>query len=81
MENSNLNHYQTWVTSNLITRKQAAEITGQSFAAFSQTIKQGRIKPFVEIGEGSGPGMVRLYLKSDIEAYAKQLQAKKQRQQ
>ncbi|HGF7600565.1 hypothetical protein AB1I58_00180 [Enterococcus hirae] len=81
MKNSELNHYQNWVTSNLITRKQAAEITGQSHSAFSQTIKQGRIKPFVEIGEGSGPGIIRLYLKSDIESYAKQLQEKKQKHQ
>lgn len=81
METNELSEYQTWIKSNLITRKQAADITGQSYTAFSQTIKQGRIKPFVEIGESSGPAIVRLYLKSDIEEYAKQLKAKKQKQQ
>lgn len=80
MEKNELNDYQNWIKSNLITRKQAAEITGQSYTAFSQTIKLGQVKPFVELGE-SGPAIVRLYLKSDIEDYAKQLKAKKQKQQ
>ncbi|EMF0114780.1 hypothetical protein ACH0DO_002634 [Enterococcus hirae] len=80
MKTSELFDYQTWIKSNLITRKQAAEITGQSYTAFSQTIKLGQVKPFVELGE-SGPSIVRLYLKSDIEEYAKQLKAKKQKHQ
>lgn len=80
MDNADLEKIQIWIQNNLITRKQAALITGQSFEGFSQTIKQGRIKPFVEVGEGSGPSIVRLYLKSDIEEYGKQLKAKKRKQ-
>lgn len=80
MKDLDLQERQRWNQENLITRKQAAEITEQSYAAFSQTIKQGRIKPFLEIGE-SGPSIVRLYLKSEIEKYAEQLKNKKQKQQ
>lgn len=79
MQSQDLKDIQKWCQKNLINRKEAAEITGQSFDAFSQTIKQGRIKPFLEVGE-SGPSMIRLYLKSEIEEYGRQLKEKKERQ-
>lgn len=69
---------QQWCKENLLTRQQAAEITGQSYVGFSQSIKLGQIKPFLEYGK-SGPSVVRLYLKSDIEEYGRQLKAKKER--
>ncbi|MBO6420039.1 hypothetical protein [Enterococcus gallinarum] len=69
---------QQWCQENLLTRQQAAEITGQSYAGFSQSIKIGQIKPFLEFGE-SGPSVVRLYLKKDIEEYGRQLKARKER--
>ncbi|MBE6173687.1 helix-turn-helix domain-containing protein [Enterococcus mundtii] len=71
-----LTEIQQWGKKNLLTRQQAAKITGQSYTAFSQTIKTGKIKPFFEFGD-SGPSVVRLYLKSDIEEYAQQLKTKK----
>ncbi|MGL9768982.1 hypothetical protein [Enterococcus sp. DIV0806c] len=71
-----LTEIQQWGEKNLLTRQQAAKITGQSYAGFSQTIKTGKIKPFFEFGD-SGPSVVRLYLKSDIEEYAQQLKSKK----
>lgn len=70
---------QDWCLKNLLTRQEAAKITKQSYSSFSQSVNLKYIKPFLEYG--SGTGTVRLYLKSDIETYAKQLQAKKQRQQ
>lgn len=76
MTSEELNKMQQWGQENLVTRQQAAEITGQSYAGFSQSIKTGKIKPFLKFGE-SGPAVIRLYLKSEIEAYAKQLKAKK----
>lgn len=69
---------QKWCLTNLITRQEAAKITKQSYSSFSQSLNLKYIQPFIEYG--SGTGTVRLYLKSDIEAYAKQLQAKKQKQ-
>ncbi|EQA5429565.1 hypothetical protein EGW35_13245 [Enterococcus durans] len=70
---------QDWCLKNLLTRQEAAKITKQSYSSFSQSVNLKYIQPFLEYG--SGTGTVRLYLKSDIETYAKQLQAKKQRQQ
>ncbi|MGJ3729912.1 hypothetical protein [Enterococcus hirae] len=70
---------QDWCLKNLLTRQEATKITKQSYSSFSQSVNLKYIQPFLEYG--SGTGTVRLYLKSDIEAYAKQLQAKKQRQQ
>lgn len=39
-----LTEIQQWGKKNLLTRQQAAKITGQSYTAFSQTIKTGKIK-------------------------------------
>jgi len=79
MNPEELNKIKIWGQENLMTRQQAAEITGQSYAGFSQSIKLGLIKPFLSFGN-SGPTVVRLYLKSDIEEYARQLKEKKERQ-
>lgn len=76
MSSDEIQQIQQWAKKNLVTRQQAAKITGQSYVAFSQTIKTGKIKPFLEFGD-SGPSIVRLYLKSDIEEYAQQLKTKK----
>ena len=77
----NLIDQKKWIEENLLNRKQASKITGQSHAAFSRAIQLGRIKPFIEIGDEPGPTLIRLYLKDEIEAYAANLQAKKQKQQ
>jgi len=62
-----------WIMNNLCTREVARGITGQSDSAFGQSLATGRISPFVELE--SGKRVVRLYLRSDLEKYAK---AKKQ---
>lgn len=56
-----------WMENNLLTKKQAMEITGQSLTAFDQAVMAERIVPFFE--KGKARGLVRLYLKSDVEAY------------
>jgi len=56
-----------FINENLLTKKEAMEITGQSLTAFDQAVATGRLKPFFERGEGRST--VRLYLKSDVERY------------
>ncbi len=70
---------QDWCLTNLLTRQEAAKITKQSYSSFSQSVNLKYIKPFLEYG--SGTGSVRLYLKSDIEKYAKKLEEKRQKRQ
>lgn len=57
-----------WIEDNLIMQDEARKITGQSVSAFNQSVATGRIKPFVEFGSAR---KTRLYLKSDIEEYAR----------
>lgn len=61
---------QQWITDNLLSTEDAAKITGQTINAFRQSVKLRLVEPFFE-SEGKGPAKVRLYLKSDIENYAK----------
>ena len=55
---------------NLLTKKEAMEITGQSLSAFDQAVTTGRLMPFFE--RGKGRGLVRLYLKEDVKQYNKE---------
>lgn len=59
-----------FINDNLITKREAMELTGQSLSAFDQAVNTGRLKPFFE--RGRGRGIVRLYLKSDVEQYNKE---------
>lgn len=59
-----------WISENLLTKEQARQITKQSAGAFNQSVNLGRIKPFFE-SNGEGVQKVRLYLKKEIEDYAK----------
>lgn len=81
MDTKDINEIKQWMNNNLVTKQEALKITGQSAQGFQQSVRTNMIDPFYESKDGKGPSIVRLYLKSDIEAYAKQLQAKKQRQQ
>jgi len=56
-----------YLDENLLTKKEAMEITGQSLSAFDQAVMAGRLKPFFE--RGKGRGLVRLYLKEEVEQY------------
>ncbi len=57
-----------WIEENLVLRDEAEMITGQSTSAFGQSVSNGKIKAFVEFGNGR---KTRLYLRSDLENYAK----------
>jgi len=57
-----------WIEENLVMQDEARTITGQSVSGFNQSVTAGSIKPFVEFGEQR---KTRLYLRSDLEVYAK----------
>lgn len=65
---SEIQNIQKWMKENLLTKNEAAVITGQSTQAFNQSVRSGKIQPFYE-STGIGPAKVNLYLKSDIEYY------------
>lgn len=62
---------------NILTKKEAMEITGQSLRAFGQSVAEKRLKPIFERGEGVGK--IRLFLRSDVEIYAKQVKERRKR--
>ncbi len=57
-----------WINENLLMQEEARQITGQSVPAFNQSVTAGSINPFVEFGSKR---KTRLYLKSDLEEYAR----------
>jgi len=57
-----------WVRNNLLMQEEAMIITNQSSSGFNQSVRAGWIKPFVEYGSNR---KIRLYLKSDMEEYAR----------
>lgn len=59
-----------FLNENLLTKKEAMEITGQSLSAFDQAVMSGRLVPFFE--RGRARGLVRLYLKEEVEQYNKE---------
>ena len=67
IEKIDIEEIKQFMNENLLTKKEAMEITGQSLTAFDQAVATGRLKPFFEKGEGRGT--VRLYLKADVERY------------
>ncbi|WP_203362824.1 hypothetical protein [Bacillus sp. REN10] len=60
--------YQKWCQENLVMAAEGHKITGQSLIGFNQSVTLGKIKPFLEFGEAR---KTRLYLRSDLEEYAK----------
>lgn len=74
------NELKLWVKENLISRQDAAELTGQSYTAFSQTLRSERgLKPFVEYKNSDGKILYRLFLKSDVLAYAERVKENRNR--
>jgi len=57
-----------WIEENLIMQDEARKITGQSVSGFNQSVANGAIRPFVEFGSAR---KTRLYLRADIEEYAR----------
>ena len=68
--NMNKQEIKQFLEDNLLTKKEAMEITGQSLSAFDQAVMSGRLVPFFE--RGKGRGIVRLYLKKEVEQYNKE---------
>jgi len=64
----NNDQVKNWIENNLVMQDEARTITGQSVSGFNQSVTAGSIKPFVEFGEQR---KTRLYLRSDLEKYAK----------
>jgi hypothetical protein len=63
-----LEEIKKWIEENLVMQDQARLITGQSVSGFNQSVATGRIVPFVEFGDKR---KTRLYLRVELEAYAK----------
>lgn len=59
-----------FINENLLTKREAMKLTGQSLSAFDQAVLAGRLVPFFE--RGKGRGIVRLYLREDVERYNKE---------
>lgn len=64
----NKDNIKQWIKDNLVMQYEAREITNQSASAFNQSVATGQIKPFIEFGKVR---KTRLYLKADLEEYAK----------
>ncbi|MEK4907370.1 hypothetical protein [Niallia sp. FSL M8-0099] len=54
-----------WIEENLLTPREAMQVTNQSRSAFNQSVANGLLKPYIS------KDTVRLYLKSDVEEYAR----------
>jgi len=63
-----LEEIKKWIEDNLVMQDEARQITGQSVSGFNQSVATGRIVPFVEFGSER---KTRLYLRKELEAYAK----------
>ncbi|WP_256846892.1 hypothetical protein [Paenibacillus sp. Pae108] len=64
----NKEYIKQWIQDNLVMQDEARAITGQSTSGFNQSVATRRIQPFVEFGEAR---KTRLYLREDLEEYAK----------
>jgi hypothetical protein len=65
--NKDTKQIRQWIQDNLVMQQEAVKITGQSISGFNNSLAAGWLKPFVEFGEKR---KIRLYLRSDMEAYS-----------
>ncbi|BCJ86436.1 hypothetical protein [Effusibacillus dendaii] len=70
----NKDEIKKWIKDNLVMQDKARTITGQSVSAFNQSVATGGIVPFVEFGYAR---KTRLYLREDLEEYAKNKRSRK----
>ena len=69
-----------WINDNLIRASEAMEITKQSKPSFNQSVSTNKLEPFYSNGTGGGGfGTINLYLKEEVEIYAKQVKQRRQR--
>lgn len=57
-----------WIQDNLVMQDEGRTITRQSVSGFNQSVGAGAIVPFVEFG---AVRKTRLYLREELEQYAK----------
>lgn len=62
--------FSKWLADHLVSKEIGAQITGQTTNAFNQSVKLGQITPFYETN-GKGPAKVKLYLREELEEYAR----------
>lgn len=70
MKICNLDDLHDYMKENLLNKRQAMKITCQSAGAFMQAEKSRMFSPFFET-DGKTASKVKLYLKSDMEEYAR----------
>ncbi|WP_143804678.1 hypothetical protein [Paraliobacillus ryukyuensis] len=70
-------NFKLFIDKNLLTKQEAMKITEQSLTAFNQAVNTGKLSPFYDHGEGRS--RVRLYLKEDVENYAKAVKERRKR--
>lgn len=73
----NIDELREYIDKNLLTKREAIEITKQSVSAFDQAVITGKLKPFYDHGEERS--RVRLYLKSEVEAYSRRAEERRKR--
>lgn len=73
MNQKSVNDLQKWCNENLLNRTEAMAITNQSYAAFAQSVYTKQLVPFIEKKGETPAGTVKLFLKEDVEAYAKKI--------
>lgn len=66
-----------YINENLLTKQEARRLTGQSLSAFNQAVRTGQLKAFYD--HGKDQSRVRLFLKTDVEEYAKQAEERRKR--
>ncbi|EKD7143295.1 hypothetical protein OSE20_002851 [Listeria innocua] len=70
----NKQEFITFAKQNLISSHQARNITGQSRAAFNQSVTNGYLKPALELKE-SDTRVLRLYFQDEVIAYKEKMAA------
>ncbi|MCA5014570.1 hypothetical protein H3T55_16290 [Enterococcus sp. S22(2020)] len=65
-----LEEFKTFLEENLLTKNEAMLITNQTGRSFNQSVATRQLQPIFE-SDGKGPAKVKLYLRSQVEEYAK----------
>lgn len=73
----NLDDIKQWIEKNLVRQADAHLITGQTAAGLKQSVRRGKINPFVELKLKNSEAKTALFLREDLENYAYHLSIKK----
>lgn len=77
MENLNRDELVKFLNDQLLTKQECMQITGQSSRAFSQAVEARRVVPVFD--KGQNQGRIRLFFKTEIEAYADEAAERRKR--